>query len=243
MKKLLFLTLMLITITISASAQKTTDVLYLKNGSIIYGKLTEVTDEQYKMKSSDGSIFIFSRSEVDKFANERLKYDGRKKDGLGFSLEAGAMIGAQNSNYVAPFSFNFIINRTVLVRSIFGLGSGVEFLGQPFMPVFIEYKYLLTEKKTCPFIFARVGGLFHLNGEDGPTDAYSSQYNTPQDYKGGLTMTIGTGISWAKEDNESYLTFAYRNANTSYSQKTYSNQTTRYENSFNRLEIKYGFRF
>ena len=38
-------------------------------------------------------------------------------------------------------------------------------------------------------------------------------------YKGGGSFTFGTGISWAKEDYETYLSFAYRYAHTSYTQK------------------------
>ena len=49
----------------------------------------------------------FSAAEVDKFVNETPLYDGRKKRGLGFALEAGFLIGSQSSDYRAPFSFNY----------------------------------------------------------------------------------------------------------------------------------------
>jgi hypothetical protein len=62
-------------------------------------------------------------------------------------------------------------------------------------------------------------------------------------YKGGFSLTIGTGISWFKDDYESYLTFAFRNAHTSYDELEYNDKRSTYKNSYNRLEIKYGFRF
>ncbi len=97
-------------------------------------------------------------------------FTGRKEDGFGIALEAGFLIGAQNTTYEAPFSFNFLGNYTLDTKNIISLGSGVEFMGVPYTPLFMEYKYLLKENKTCPFLFARGGGLFHLGSED---DGYS----------------------------------------------------------------------
>ncbi len=243
MKKLLLLVIILIFTVITVSAQKKKDVLYLKNGSIIYGKLMEANDNQYTIKTPDGSIFIFSSTEVVKFVNETPQYDGRKKRGAGFAMEGGFLVGAQSSQYKAPFSFNIIGNMTLNTRNIFGIGSGVEYLGQPFTPLFLEYKYLFSDKKTTPFIFFRGGRLFHLR-EESKTDYYTyPQYNYTKSYSGGGTFTLGTGISWAKEYGETYLSFAYRNAHTSYSQNNNNQVRETFRFDYNRLEIKFGFRF
>jgi hypothetical protein len=243
MKKISLFLIMLIFTVINLSAQKNKDVLYLKNGSIIYGKLIEVIDNQYKIKTPDGSLFVFPAAEVDKFVNETPVYDGRKKRGLGFALEAGLLIGSQSSDYKAPFSFNIIGNVTSNVRSVFGIGSGVEYLGKPFTPLFIEYKYLFSNKKTTPFIFFRGGKLFNLKGDDQNSDYVYPGYNNEKSYKGGGSFTIGTGISWSKEDSETYLSFAYRYARTSYSLYDYNHLLDTYRNDYNRLEIKLGFKF
>lgn len=234
---------MLIFTIINLSAQKNKDVLYLKNGSIIYGKLMEVIDNQYKIKTPDGSLFVFPSAEVDKFVNETPVYDGRKKRGLGFSLEAGVLIGSQSSDYKAPFSFNIGGNYTCNVRSIFGIGSGVEYLGKPFTPLYLEYKYLFSSKKTAPFIFVRAGKLFNLKGDDSNNDYVNPGYNYEKSYSGGASFTLGTGISWSKEDNETYLSFAYRYAHTSYTQYDYNHLLDTYQNDYNRLELKFGFKF
>jgi hypothetical protein len=243
MTKRFALVIMLIFIIFPLSAQKTKDVLYLKNGSKIYGKLLEVTDSLYKIKTYDGSIFIYPSHEVEKFVNEVSLYEGRKKSGLGFVVEAGVLAGAQSSDYKTPFSFNFLANITSNTKNIFGLGSGVEYLGQPFMPVFLEYKFLFSDRETTPFIFLRGGKLFHLNGDAQNTDNTNPQYNYEKSYEGGGSFTIGTGISWVRDYSETYLSFAYRNVHTSYSQNDYNNQPVTYKTSYNRLEIKFGFRF
>jgi hypothetical protein len=241
MKKIIFLFIALILISLQLPAQKQKDALYLKNGSIIYGKLVEISENQYKIKTSDGSLFIYNSSDVDKFATESVSYDGRKKEGAGVALETGLLVGAQSTDYRAPFSFDFLVNYTYDTKNIFSAGSGVEFLGVPFTPLFVEYKYLIYDRKSTPFLFARGGGLLHLGAGEETTDIYNQYAKT--DYKGGFTGTFGTGISWANEGIEPYLSFAYRYATTSYKQKNYNNQDATFKSTYNRLEIKFGFKF
>jgi hypothetical protein len=241
MKKLAFLLFLLIIILLPLEGQKSKDALYLKNGSIINGKLIEITDNQYKIQTTDGSLMIYSLSDVEKYAKTTSSYQGRRNTGPGFSFEAGCLVGAQTTDYKSPFSFNFLGNYTIKTRNILSLGSGVEFIGVPFAPFFFEYKYLLSDKNAAPFFFARFGQLFHLARE------YNADYNYDPygrtDYKGGISLAIGTGISWSKEDIEPYLSFAYRYAETSYKMKNYSNLNSTYYNSYNRLEVKFGFKF
>jgi len=247
MKKIPAILIILIFIIFPLSAQKTKDVIYLKNGSMIYGKLMEISENQYKIRTSDGSLFIYSAEEVDKFVKESPFFEGRKESGIGFSIEAGLLIGAQNSEFDSPFSFNFIMNYTRDRNNIIGIGSGVEYLGSTFTPLFFEYKRLLYDRKTTPFIFLRGGKLLHFGG-DGESDNSNStypypQYNYPIDYKGGASLGLGTGISWAKEDSETYLSFCYRYAQTSYRELNYNNKYVTYKNYYKRLEVKFGFKF
>lgn len=238
MKKHFFILILLIITSYQSSAQKTKDVLYLKNGSVINGTLIEINDNQYKIKISDGSLYVFSSQEVDKYVKEKSVYAGRKTSGLGFALEAGFMVGSQSSRYVLPFSFNCIAGYNIDTKNILGLGSGVEFLGQTFTPIYFEYKHLINDNKITPFFFLRSGILLHLgSGSESTNDTYP-QYNVQHDYRGGASLAIGTGISWDREDMETYLSFAYRYAQTSYKQ-----QDATYKNNYNRLELKFGFKF
>jgi hypothetical protein len=241
MKKNLIVLIMLTIIALPLSAQRIKDALYLKNGSIIYGKLLEISENKYKIQTSDGSLFSFSSDEVDKFLKESPHFDGRKAGGVGFALEGGFLVGSQNSSFNAPFSFNIIVNYTSLTKNIFGIGTGVEFLGSTFSPLYLEYKRLFTDRKTAPFIFFRGGALLHTGGNE-ETDPNNSYYY-PKNYKGGASLAIGTGISWAREDMETYLTFAYRYTQTSYEQGNYNNVIYTYKSNYNRLEIKFGFKF
>jgi len=241
MKKHIAILILLVFALLPLSAQKSRDVLYLKNGSMIYGKLIEVKDNQYKIRTSDGSIFIFSGTEIEKFVNEAPVFDGRKKNGFGFAMEAGFLVGAQSSEYHAPFSFNCLASYTANTKNLISLGSGVEFIGKPYAPLFFEYKYSFNNRRATPFIFARCGKLFYI-GQEGDGSEANDMYDQ-KDFKGGFSCALGTGISWVKEDFETYLSFAYRYAETSFVQKNYNNYDATYENAYNRLEVKLGFKF
>ncbi|MFN8240888.1 MAG: hypothetical protein U0X39_09070 [Bacteroidales bacterium] len=243
MKKAILLYITLACITLTTVAQNTRDVVYLKNGSVIKGELYEISDNQAKIKTTDGSLFIVNTSEVDKFLKEDLSKAERKSSGLGIALEGGFMIGPQTSDYSAPFSFNTVVNYTVGTKNVFGIGTGVEFLGKSYTPVFFEYKTYINDNQVAPFVFFRGGVVLFTGSDEETTNYYDPYYNTYRKYSGGGTFTAGTGVSWVRDQFETYLTFAYRYAHTSYEEKNYSNYPTTYKNNFNRLEIKVGFRF
>lgn len=55
----------------SVYCQKQTDIIYLKNGSILKGILIEqVPNETYTLKMADGSIFVFKAEEIIKITKE-----------------------------------------------------------------------------------------------------------------------------------------------------------------------------
>ena len=84
----------------AANAQSVRDVLYLKNGSIIKGFITEITPEKnVKIETMDGSLFVYSMEDVEKMAKEsfydyqastetppqqQIRYAGYKEPGLSF---------------------------------------------------------------------------------------------------------------------------------------------------------------
>jgi hypothetical protein len=76
MKKLIFLFLF---IPCLAFGQENRDVLYLKNGSIIKGSIIEfVPDQEIKIRTGDGSIFVFKSAEILKIEKEELQKQAEK---------------------------------------------------------------------------------------------------------------------------------------------------------------------
>lgn len=241
MKKHFFTIILLCAIAVSAFPQKTKDVLYLKNGSMIFGKLVEANNENYRIQTSDGSILIYPAAEVEKFTRDKPSYDGRKENGFTLTLETGLLAGSQDSRFTAPFSFNLLAGYTGNTRNIVSFGTGVEFFGRSYTPFFIEYKNIINNRKTSPFIFMRGGAVVPIGNADEGSPSMYNQY--PKEYGGGASFTLGTGISWAREDFATSLSFAYRYAHISRKQSEYNGYNYTYNDNLNRLEIKFGFTF
>lgn len=55
-----------------AFAQERIDVIYLKNGSVVRGTIIEqIPNESIKIETSDGSVFVFKMSDVEKITKEQ----------------------------------------------------------------------------------------------------------------------------------------------------------------------------
>jgi hypothetical protein len=70
-KKLVVIVLFLLVSVVSFAQERQVDVIYLKNGSVIKGAVIElVPDKQVKIRTADGSLFVFQMSEVDRIEKE-----------------------------------------------------------------------------------------------------------------------------------------------------------------------------
>jgi hypothetical protein len=125
MKKLVMAFLVLIFSVITAYVQSSaSDVLYLKNGSIIKGTIVELeVNSTVKIRTSDGSIFVYPMSEVQKIVktesdesprvetNQRRRQETPvpvqpKQEGTRFELRGGLFLSLQSWNKlqnVPPF--------------------------------------------------------------------------------------------------------------------------------------------
>lgn len=81
MKKLLLLFTLLVGISLHCAAQNYTEVVYLKNGSIIRGIIIEqIPNSSLKIQTADGSIFAYPMNEVEKITKEVGASKNRHQD-------------------------------------------------------------------------------------------------------------------------------------------------------------------
>ena len=92
MKKL-FLSIVLVLASVVMFAQGTyKEVVYLKNGSIIKGIILEqVPNENVKIQTADGSIFVYPMSEVQKIAKEMIEPEKPATQTVSPMLNVGKM--------------------------------------------------------------------------------------------------------------------------------------------------------
>ena len=73
MKKIVLSILLIFFACGSLFAQNTKDVVYLKNGGIIKGIIIEqIPNQSIKIQTSDGSVFVYTMDEVEKFGKEQF---------------------------------------------------------------------------------------------------------------------------------------------------------------------------
>lgn len=74
MKKLILFFVMVVGFSLFTSAQEYRDVVYLRNGSMIYGTILElIPNEKVKIKTADGSVFVYRIPEVDRIVKEEIE--------------------------------------------------------------------------------------------------------------------------------------------------------------------------
>lgn len=181
------------------------DVVYLKNGSVVRGTLVEyAAGKGVKIKTADGSIFVYAEAEVERVAKEFVK-DGEKGavaagDGKsnGYSRQRGfhaffeAAVGGASGLMVGTTpaltlgyqaSPLFFIGGGFAINNYLILLDEVENIYHFGMPFFVDARFDIGRKHSF-FIDTRVGGT-----------ALFSQYD-----KGGFFFALTPGARFAFPD-------------------------------------------
>ena len=191
MKQYLIIVIMLSAFTITATAQETEDVVYLKNGSVIRGTITELTpNTNLKIRTRDGSLFVFEMDEVERVAKESRQVQTQQTLELE-DAEATISLNAQESAFGG-----------LLLGAHSKVGMGQPFIGaMGFYDTEIDLKALSNqgaEKNRIGFI-GSVGYSFGDNdnillGSAHVCLGFKSSENS--------TFRLGTGASFSSIEGE-----------------------------------------
>lgn len=163
---------MLVSISIYCSAQNYTEVVYLKNGSVIKGTIIEqIPNVSLKVKTGDGSLIICKMDEVDKITKEenysrdyRKDFNNRKaarntlKGYKGF-IDFGYMGDVSDcgmDNVTLTTSHGYQFNNHIFL----GAGLGVDIYTDASavsVPLFVNFKANFLKTKVTPFVDVKTG--------------------------------------------------------------------------------------
>ncbi|WP_195662611.1 DUF481 domain-containing protein [Bacteroides congonensis] len=172
MRKLLLLLTLLLSISTYVAAQNYTEVVYLKNGSVIKGVIIEqVPNVSLKIKTGDGSLIICQMNEVEKIIKEerytrdyRTDIDNRKAARNTLKGYKGFV----DFGYIADLS-DYDANKVEISTShgyqfnnYFYLGGGVaaDFYTDADLiavPIFVDFRANFINKKVTPFANIKTG--------------------------------------------------------------------------------------
>lgn len=165
----LFLLLLLLVGTYAGAQNRFHEVVYLKNGSIIRGSIIEqVPDASLKIKTADGSIFVYPMTEVERITKEttpaRQRYTPERSEfsllrGYKGFVDAGYQFdlsGHQANSLEIVTSHGYQFNNYVFL----GGGAGIIYYtdaDKVMMPFFTNFRANLSNKPTTPFADMKVG--------------------------------------------------------------------------------------
>lgn len=169
MKKFLVLFILLLGFSTYSIAQNYVEVVYLKNGSIIKGIIIEqVPNVSLKIKTADGSLFVYSLSEVEKITKEetvrtrdnRVTARNTLKGYKGF-VDAGYIFDTSDNN---AGKFSISTSHGYQFNNYLFLGAGMAIdcytdtdESQFGVPIFANFRANFINKKITPFADLKSG--------------------------------------------------------------------------------------
>jgi hypothetical protein len=232
-------------------AQKNVDVVTLKNGNVLKGKIVrQVPGEFIELETRDKNFWQFKMEDVAeirfeakrmaKIVNDTLPM---KNEGMFYEIRMGALIGDNDNQNKAPFSL--LISGTYLLKNGISLGAGVgyESYDEAQMPLFGELKYYTRIKGIKSFLYCQSGYSFSLDDKDNLSHYYIT--NGDVDSKGGWLINPGVGFVFGNSSKTNFtLNIGYRFQKMEQKwHNTYADDTEYLRHEINRLSIHLGLIF
>lgn len=249
MKKYFLILFLFLIAGLNINAQKSgkLDVIELKNGSVIKGRIIEIKPESHvKIETLCSNIWMFKMNEIEEIRYEEF----HKKDNFNRSVKEegfvnftsfGILTGPSDNDNSSAFSIETVNGYKWNNRLFTGAGLGYESLGEVYFPVFIDLRYFFNENSLTPLLMLKAG--YQIPGWEDGSD-YDYYYYNERKAHGGPVFEAGAGVKINMSDkNALTFTLAYRYLSLKHTQDY--NELTNYEysTSMNRLSIKFGFCF
>ena len=247
MLKRFFLVLISVGFSIVLSAQSDLeDVVYLKNGGLVRGKIIEYfPDKHVKIETIGGNVWVFQADEILKIEKEETYIFKKKKPvvlhekGYFNHTNFGLLIGSNSYYYYNPVRASiFTVNGYRFAnRFSLGLGFGPDYTGQASFPLFADARYEFRQQKFTPIAIIQGGYTFFADG--------SSNSDWEHDYIGGYMFNALFGIKSTFSNSSAIIvTLGYRRQEqfSTYFNPDLNADITR-RDEINRFAIRIGFEF
>jgi hypothetical protein len=195
------------------------DVLYLKNGSIIRGMITQfIPDSTVKIQTADGSLFVFRSAEVEKVLKEenpvvvQKKLDSisqKKNKTVVAGLFAGVGIPGSDFGDVAKAGFTFGLQ--VNSKNTAGFLASISYTSNPTsanenwgsLLILAGLKLSLKKTETSDFYFAPVVGFYMQKFTSNTSNAFA--YGGMMGVQASEHFGVGMQIVAAKPEYTLYV--------------------------------------
>lgn len=230
--------------------QEKIDVVHLKNGSIIKGEIIEIVPNKHiKIKTFDGSEWVFEQSKILKTTKEKSSGNFQivksKNKGFYNITEIGLVTGENDyDNDNSSFIFSTICGYQWNPKFQTGIGIGLEYYERTVAPIFLDIRYNFKNKQLSPFVYFQ-GGWIHSFADENNHGSYYYGNNEKNKYQSGYMINPGVGIKY-RFTSGSALIFSVGYRHQQFHLERYNKYTEetidRFE-TYNRFSVKVGFVF
>jgi hypothetical protein len=227
-------TLFILFISFNAYSQKTVDVLFLQDGSIIRGKIIENNQTGVKIETCCGSILAYQQVEIKSIDKEKNQYPARKIKESGYLnfSSMGMLVGSTANEKQAQLSIlsehDYKFSKGVSI----GFTTGFELLNETTVPFAANLKIYAPLKGHDLYI--GVTGGYNFSVENPDPGYYSS-------YTGGPMFNIEFGsIIPLSGNNAFFVALGYRYNELHYKMNYWWNESVDRTYYFNRISIRVG---
>lgn len=234
-----------IALALPALSQKEAEqTLVLKNGSRISGTIVYDTSGNYLLKLSAPQVISVPGSwvsSVETVSKKQHLYSQRSGYYLRFGLSM--LLGKSEESESNMLSVSLSNGYRFRNGLMLGIGSGIEEMTMPLLPVYSELQYHPFNSHVSPYMFMKTGYAFSLAGDE-ENDYW---YGYSRESKGGFLLNAGAGIllqTWDKVGINIALGYRFQQVSvTEDSNWSRSSYATEYITRFNRIELQLGFVF
>ena len=225
---------------INLYSQRTEDVVYLNNGSIIRGAIIENSSEQIKIKSCCNNVFVFKQSEIQNIAKEaKIPELTLKEFGYFNFTSIGTLFGSSLNEKPAPFSF--LMEHNLRINKYFAIGAatGLEMLYETTCPLGGNVKFLLPVNNGNTYFAGTSFG--YSVSLDKPN--YMEYYEIIE-ANGGYMFNAELGVAYPlKNDVGFFVAAGFRYNELNYKRNDWSYQSVERNMYYNRISLRLGICF
>lgn len=201
------------------------DVVYLKNGSIIRGVITEqVPNQSVKIQTRDRNLFVFKYDEIEKITKENIPVENLTKGSKGTEFKKKGFINLTEINYchgigsvyvqdyyeksdAYSFGFRTVSGYQFNEHLSLGIGVGIDkYNNATYLPITFDVRATILKGKVSPVFAASIGYAVGSN-----TINYGLFINPQIGFKTYISKNVAylfnVGLKWQEQD---VLIYTYR---------------------------------
>lgn len=216
------------------------DVVYLKNGSILRGTIVlQDPGKLIQLRTADNNLWVFKLDQIDSIARP-VRMVLNRKTGYFNLTELGFLQGNDPNARWIPRSLLNISQWKFENGLAPGIGFGIEYSKEAYLPVVADIRYYLRDKQPMPYFSFQAGYSIPLAPNEVNDIGISGVHYSGTKARGGFLINPAIGIQTPLNENLA-LTFSagYRWMRFRYT----GSNSYQIDFDFNRLSLKVGLLF